>query len=118
MSLNDKYSFCFEADGHVVLYQVGANEPLYKIELGGLPAQRVRRLSLLNADGRLVAVAVNAADGEDSFFWQNMLKEQAVQGGDPFTGTMRDDGNFVITRADGKAIWSTNTTVTGEAFLG
>jgi hypothetical protein len=112
VSKNARYSFCFEADGDVVLYS--KDKSIWKSASGGLPTQSVRELFLDNEDGQLVAQAANT-EGQRHNAWLSIPNEQAVQGGDPFTATMRDDGNFVITRGDGEAIWATNTTMPGKA---
>jgi len=109
VSSNNKYSFCFEGDGNIVLYAED-RKPLWQSNSGGLPVQTVGKLFLDNEDGQLVAQNTKGTND----FWLSISNEDAIQSGDPFTAIMKDDGNFVITRGDGKPIWSTNTTVIDE----
>jgi hypothetical protein len=96
-SWNKKYYLAYESDGNLVLYSNTTNRPLWTSETKGRPAG----YCMVNDYGELVIYGPNS---------QGIL----AFGGDLGDGVIndngrlvvQDDGNLVMYRPDGRAIWS------------
>jgi hypothetical protein len=92
-SANTRYSFVYQTDGNLVLYDNGT--PLWASGTDGRPVG----VCVMQDDGNLVIYARGGAALWASNTWQHPGSRLVDQ----------DDGNVVIYRPDGTPVWATNT---------
>ena len=92
-STNGQYSFVYQGDGNLVLYEGG--NPLWASNTWGQPVG----VCIMQGDGNLVIYARGGVPIWSSNTWGNPGSHLVLQ----------DDRNVVIYRPDGTPIWATDT---------
>jgi outer membrane lipoprotein-sorting protein len=111
ISNNGRYTFIYQSDGNLVLYQKGVTKALWASNTNGRPGF----LCIMQADGNLVIYDEDGNPIWSTDTWREHGSHLVVQ----------DDGNVVIYRPDNRAVWATNTvrvfpdgpTAQGDAML-
>jgi hypothetical protein len=94
-SANGQYTFVYQGDGNLVLYQNRDGQPLWASNTDGRPTG----VCIIQGDGNLVIYDPNVNPIWSSNTGQHPGSRLVVQ----------DDGNVVIYRPDGTPVWATNT---------
>ncbi|BAZ15823.1 hypothetical protein NIES4071_76950 [Calothrix sp. NIES-4071] len=97
LSANGQYTFVYQGDGNLVLYQNSNNQPLWISKTRG----KTNGMCIMHSDGNFVIY-----DWDANPIWSSDTSQHPGS-----YLVVENDGNVVIYRPDGTPVWSINTCI-------